>query len=195
MSNGKNHIADKETLDEVNDKVGSSGDGISGTSLFAKINKLLGAVADHVAEWTSARAANIDNLDAAISGRAPANTALSNAVWTNTRAGYLDKLNSGVAVASLSGKIIKSVQRGTISLSLKDTNEASAKATINSINTAKAVIIGGNGVRAGGSDDTHRVEQVTLEITNGTTITAKCAGYGGTYSGTSYIPWQVIEFV
>jgi len=39
---------------------------------------------------TSARAAKIDNLDAAVTTRAPASTALSNGVWTDARAGKLD---------------------------------------------------------------------------------------------------------
>jgi len=39
---------------------------------------------------TSARAAKIDNLDAAVTTRAAASTALSNAVWTDARAGKLD---------------------------------------------------------------------------------------------------------
>ncbi len=182
MSNGKNHIADKETLDAVNGKVGSSGDGISGTSLFAKINKLLGAVADHVAEWTSARAANIDNLDAAISGRAPANTALSNAVWTNTRAGYLDKLNSGVAVASLSGKIIKSVQRG---IGVGDI-------TISAVNLQKSLlIISGSSAKDEGGKTSP--EPAWGRIVNSTTIRLACSNYTSSYPG--LVPWQVIEFV
>jgi hypothetical protein len=37
--------------------------------------------------------ANIGNLDAAITSRAPASTALSSSIWTAARAGYLDKLN------------------------------------------------------------------------------------------------------
>lgn len=41
------------------------------------------------------RAANIDNLDAAISTRAPASTAVSNADYTAARAGYLDALQHG----------------------------------------------------------------------------------------------------
>ena len=90
----KEYLADKPTLDEVNSKVGTTGDAASGTSLFAKVNNLLNTLANHVAAWTSARAAKMDNLDAAISSRAPASTALSTAQWTNTRAGYLDKLNN-----------------------------------------------------------------------------------------------------
>jgi len=41
-------------------------------------------------DYTSARAAKLDNLDTTISSRAPAATALSNATWTDTKAGYLD---------------------------------------------------------------------------------------------------------
>lgn len=42
---------------------------------------------------TTARAAKLDNLDAAVSTRAAADTAVSNANYTATRAGYLDHLN------------------------------------------------------------------------------------------------------
>lgn len=41
---------------------------------------------------TATRAANLDNLNATISSRAAASTALSSAVWTDTRAGKLDLL-------------------------------------------------------------------------------------------------------
>lgn len=50
------------------------------------------------ATWTNTRAALLDNLDAKISSRAQASTALSNAVWTNARAGYLDAINASVAL-------------------------------------------------------------------------------------------------
>lgn len=39
---------------------------------------------------TSTRATNLDNLDAAVSTRSAASTALSNAVWSDARAGKLD---------------------------------------------------------------------------------------------------------
>lgn len=57
-----------------------------------------------LARLTDARATKIDNLDAAISTRAAASTALSTANWTAARAGYLDVL---------SGKsLFKSLQTG-----------------------------------------------------------------------------------
>lgn len=42
---------------------------------------------------TVTRAANLDKLDANITTRAPASTALTNAVWSDARAGRLDKID------------------------------------------------------------------------------------------------------
>ena len=70
----KAFIADKETLDTVNrnlsdvhSRVGTTTDtGGSATSgtLFAKLNAIISSIATHVASWTAARAAKIDNIDA-----------------------------------------------------------------------------------------------------------------------------------
>jgi hypothetical protein len=49
------------------------------------------------ATWTDARAAKLDNLDTTISSRAPAATALSNATWTDARASKLDNLDVAVS--------------------------------------------------------------------------------------------------
>lgn len=65
----KIYLADKATLDAVNTKVGATTD-TGGTatagSIFAKLNAIISSIASHVANWTAARAAN---LDAAISSR------------------------------------------------------------------------------------------------------------------------------
>jgi len=45
---------------------------------------------------TDTRLANLDDLDAAVSTRAPSSTALSTATWTPTKAGYLDAAISSV---------------------------------------------------------------------------------------------------
>lgn len=100
----KEYIADKETLDELNQKLGVNTDAASGTSLFAKVNSLLNTVANHVAAWTSARAAKLDNLDnigatSDTGGSTTAGTVLAklNALltsWTSTRAGYIDNIRS-----------------------------------------------------------------------------------------------------
>ena len=51
-------------------------------------------------DYTAARAAKLDNLDATISSRAPASTALSNATWTDARAAKLDNLDATVSSRS-----------------------------------------------------------------------------------------------
>lgn len=53
-----------------------------------------------ITRLTSGRASNLDNLDATISSRAPAATALSTAQWTNTRAANLDNLDASVSSRS-----------------------------------------------------------------------------------------------
>jgi hypothetical protein len=50
--------------------------------------------------WTDARAARLDNLDTTVSSRAPASTALSNATWTDVRAAKLDNLDATVSSRS-----------------------------------------------------------------------------------------------
>lgn len=52
------------------------------------------------AQWTNGRAALLDHLDADVSTRAPASTALSTAQYSSARAGFLDNLNVGGLVAA-----------------------------------------------------------------------------------------------
>jgi len=165
----REYIADKKTLDEVNQKVGDAG----GSNIFAKLNSLVSAIADHAAAWTAAKAGN---LDTKVSSRAPASTALSTAQWTNTRAGYLDKLNSGVPVANLSNKIIKSVQRGTV-------NAGNSNVTISSVNMSKTFVT----LSFGGITD---VGTAVASLVNSNTLNIKNP-HG---SPTVVCSWEVIEF-
>ena len=75
--------------------------------LLAGVPGKLKALADRL---TATRAEKIDNLDVAVSTRAPANTAVSNAVLTDDRISKLDNLDN---IASAPARI-KSIQRGTI---------------------------------------------------------------------------------
>ncbi len=59
---------------------------------YSQAESILSILDALVAAYTVARAGKLDNLDALVSSRAPANTALSNAVWTNARAALLDRL-------------------------------------------------------------------------------------------------------
>jgi hypothetical protein len=64
---------------------------------------------------TAARAANLDNLDATVSTRALASSALSNAQWTNTRATRLDFLDVPVSsVMPVASSVINSIQYVTL---------------------------------------------------------------------------------
>ncbi len=61
----KSYIADKPTLDNVNEKVGTENDTPSSTptTLFAGIKQLLNSLTAHVNNWTAARAGYIDKLN------------------------------------------------------------------------------------------------------------------------------------
>lgn len=74
----------------------------------------------------------VANLDATVSSRAAASTAVSNVDYTSARAGYLDKLNAGGIAGT-----VKSVQ--TLSYTLA--SEASKVFTITSVSTTKTIII------------------------------------------------------
>ncbi len=168
----REYIADKRTLDEVNQKVGDAG----GSNIFAKLNSIISAIADHAAAWTAAKAGN---LDTTVSSRAPANTALSTAQWTNTRAGYLDKLNSGVAVANLTGKIIKSIQSGVVNTT------AEVDTTIKAVNVARSMVL-----ISSGQTSNYDYYGGVAWLKNSTTLTIKAPSkYGNTQ-----FRWQVIEF-
>jgi hypothetical protein len=67
---------------------------------FAAVPGKLKTLLDRLSD---ARATKIDNLDAAITTRAAAATAVSNVDLTGTRIGYLDKLNISGNVASAAG--------------------------------------------------------------------------------------------
>lgn len=59
------NIADKDTLDSVNTKVGTTSDTggtASAGSLMAKLNKIITDITTFVGNWTSTRAGYIDNI-------------------------------------------------------------------------------------------------------------------------------------
>jgi hypothetical protein len=107
------------------------------------------------ADFTAGRAAN---LDSAVSTKAAAATALSTADFTAGRAANLDAAISGVLGS------IKSMQYGTIAVGAAVT---SATATITSVNTAKAAIFFLGYLSAGGD----RATTCQVVLTNGTTVT------------------------
>lgn len=136
---------------------------------------------------SSTRAAKIDNLDAAMSTRAPASTALSTATWTGTKAGYLD---AGISTR-LGG--IKSIQTGQITIQSTD---GSASATIAAVNTAKTILLNLGSRPLGTVDSYADVAQcfVDVSLSNSTTVTAanKSQSSGGVIV---IVRYMVIEFL
>ncbi len=64
---------------------------------YSQAESILSLLDTFVKAYTTLRAGKLDNLDALVSSRAPANTALSNAVWTNGRAAALDNLDAKIS--------------------------------------------------------------------------------------------------
>lgn len=83
--------------------------------MFALILAALGQLAELLNRLTTARAGNLDKLDANISTRAASSTAVSNLTLTDARIGFLDKLNVGGMPGT-----IKSIQTGFVNLATTD---------------------------------------------------------------------------
>jgi hypothetical protein len=121
-------------------------------------------------------------LDAAVTTRAAASTALSNAVWTNALATELDGL--APAIAAIPTTLINSIQHTTVSITGTAT---SATKTITSVTKAKSVLI-----LLGWNDNQTNVLPPYIELTNATTVTASRSTPGvSTITSISFI---VLEF-
>lgn len=129
----KIYIADKQTLDDVNSKVGSTGNTggtASAGTIFGKLNAIISNIASHVANWTAARAAKVDNLDATVSSRQSEANALSRYNTLNTNTGVN---NTASATGTLSQKISHAIN--TIATRQSESDAASRYNTLNG-NTA-----------------------------------------------------------
>lgn len=106
---------------------------------YSQAENILSILDNLVASYTALRAGKLDNLDALISSRAPANTALSNAVWTNGRAGLLDNLDAKIssrapASTALSNAVWTNARAGYLDNLINATHGLSAIMTkLNSI--------------------------------------------------------------
>jgi hypothetical protein len=138
----------------------------------------LKAISDYLTtNWTAAKAVF---LDAAISTRAPASGALSDAVWTGTKAGYVD------AAISSRGTAIKLIQRGKIVIgALSSSNTATITAVVMGKTEMRLL---GNGFRY---DGTNGFTGGYIELTNTTTVTAS-RFYSDVTPMT--VSWELTEF-
>lgn len=101
----KIYIADKQTLDDVSAKVGATnntGGTASAGTIFGKLNAIISSIASFVANWTTARAAKVDNLDAKVSSRESEADAVIRYSNLNTNTGVN---NTASATGTLSQKL------------------------------------------------------------------------------------------
>jgi len=84
------------------------------------------------ADYTTVRAAKIDNLDVVLSTRAPASTALDNTVWTNAKAAFIDAaISSRLAAGSYTApdnSSIAAIKAKTDNLPASPANEVTSAA-------------------------------------------------------------------
>lgn len=92
-------------------------------SIKALINSFKTAFDTFRQTYTDIRGAKLDNLDAKISSRAPADTALSKNTWTDTRAGLIDAINTNTKINDTASKT------GTLSQKLSYITDTSLGAT------------------------------------------------------------------
>jgi hypothetical protein len=113
--------------------------------------------------WTAARAAKIDYLDATISSRAPASTAVSNANYTAGRAALLDGI--------IQNSVINSIQTGTTIVKTAAGIGYTVDLTISAVNVSKCfVFVQGQSSQAWGymsSTTNLHIESITAVNTTG----------------------------
>lgn len=160
---------------------------------------------------TATRAANLDKLDADISTRAAASTALSNAVWTNTRAGRLDAsvLVNGAIKSIHTGWVAQDVTYGTTTKSTEDA--AYLDIAIPAVNVGKSIVlfVGAGGasvssvttadridnIREGLRDNSNYRSEVSGRLTSSTVLRlATTSGNNSSWTPAIVGRWTVIEF-
>ena len=187
----KLYIADKATLDTVNrnvsdvhSRVGTTTDGggsTTGGTLFAKLNALISSIAAHVANWTAARAAKIDNIDTnatSAASNAAAASAQTAANHTPSATGTLSQKLSKV-IADLAGI------NANVSASARLLSAKKASANIPARATVTVVNISGPGVLHAGYVG-HNSANITITVTVDGVPHVVNNSTGGTFARTFY---------
>lgn len=120
--------------------------------------------------WTDARAAALDNLDAAITSRAAAATALSNAIWTNARAANLDNLDAAISTRAPAATALSNATWSDVRAARLDNLDA----TITSRLAAAAYVAPDN---SGIAAIKAKTDKLTFNASN--QVFAVCDGGGG----------------
>jgi hypothetical protein len=137
--------------------------------------------------WTAARAAKIDYLDAAISSRAQASTAVSNADYTPTRAALLDGIIQNSVINSIQiGYNNNAGQWGT------GTGEdiRYVDTTITAVNPSKSIVLVWGAVK---DSTTGNVTTPTARLTSSTNV-RMAFGYNSGNPVVIFGRFTVIEF-
>lgn len=142
---------------------------------------------------SSARAAKLDNLDAAISTRAAASTAVSNADLTAARAGYLDALqhgNGGVRPASMPCAKIIASSTDTLTASAVPGAAWASSGTLTAGTLATVLSVTGKGALTylgiQSMDATSRTHRVRITIDGAVVFDATSAAHA-TANGAAYV--------
>lgn len=150
--------------------------------MYGLIATILALLSDLLGRITPARADKLDQLDAAMSTRAPAGSAVSNAVLTDARIGLLDNL---VNLANAPVRI-KSIQRGTINVSGGSSFSSITLAT--AVDPTKSIVFNLGSASVGNNISNFNIGG-RVELVNGTTVRAWSGG------GTNAIDigYQIVE--
>ena len=141
--------------------------------MSALLYGLPGRVKTLLDRLTADRADKIDALDAEISSRAPASTALNNTVWTDERADKLDSLvNLDAPISGLSFSPVKKIIRGEV--------DAEGSLTISSVDLDRTMINSWSNGSAG-----YVAARGTVSLADGSNVNASFQ-MGGDFSGTKF---------
>lgn len=140
---------------------------------------------------TSGRAANLDNLNATVSSRAAASTALSNAVWTDVRAGKLDTAALESTPLLSPPKVAGLIPQAPTAVTLSATTDVYTKnsglehSTVTSTSYVNAVNYTGKGVLefAAAQHDTNTMT-ATMKITIDGVSNIEAPVVGSGFNGT-----------
>ena len=132
---------------------------------------------------TPDRAAKLDNVNDTITSRAPASSAVSNAVLTDARVGLLDNL---VNLANAPVRI-KSIQRGIIDIAGGQTFSSASLGTL--VDPDKALVFNLGAASVGNNISNFNVG-CRVQLVDGDTV----RGWSGGGTNAIVIGYQIVEF-
>ncbi len=182
-------------VETVNNKTGNTNDTdgseTEGT-IFAKLNKIIKDIAEHIGVWTSTRAESIDNIE---SYTATNNTASKTGVLSQKDSYMISLLENGtyglnaIKTAASSSGVVKSIQylqihQVNVTTTDSATNQNYKDYTITAVDMNKTFINGLGGALGDGG------RGASGKFINNTTLRV----YGTSGSYIQYVTMQLVEF-